>query len=803
MSRPVRIPSALAALTAGLLLAGVGTTASTAEAATAAPSITAVGSGAGPRQATVVVLTGKNLTGADAVVFGATGGSIVGRAGAAAVKVRTPRTMSAGTVAVRIHTRAGWSKPSATARYTFVDAPELTRLSPATGPFTGGQRVTLTGTHLARTTSVTFGTARAAVVSASAGSVVVTAPVGVLGPAKVVLTASGGSTRSLDYTYAAPLAQASTTLAPVARTVEPAAVDWVTGGPDGVAGASTPWLVGLPAHATVPAVGAPFLVRPGATAFSSGLAGTVAAVAVQADDSVRVTVKPAPVATSFDRLTVDYSGTPAASAATVRQKDAETAVQFPIDGSALFCHDQQGRSVAFGAEFTMTVTDVDVTQHLDLGGPISRPTYDGALTTEVRTVGKFHGEVASTCKIKADWADAHRHVFPLGTSGATVSIGPAFEFSVSAKGTLTVVDRTRTTYAVSAALGRTPTFSRTSRSVESTIGGALSFEAGVAAGISVQFGLLDRAGIDTTVMLGLSVGLEASTENVCVTGKLALKLAVSLFLDAWVDRWESPALTASIDLKQWARACVLPEPSPPTTGEPQIASVRLPDAPIGQAYTAALATVDQRPGSWTVVQAALPAGLRLDAATGAVSGTPTGPVGDQALIVDFRDADGRFATTTIRVRVQPSTGIGGGDVQVTLRWSGPADLDLHVTDPTDEEIYFHHRTSASGGSLDHDANAGCNGTEDDDNPVENVFWPAAAAPAGRYSAWVKVYAACGGALDWHLTVRRNGVVVVVDETGTGDSSAYVFPLGTATGTAVSTHVVPTRSYPIKGQGREG
>ena len=193
---------------------------------------------------------------------------------------------------------------------------------------------------------------------------------------------------------------------------------------------------------------------------------------------------------------------------------------------------------------------------------------------------------------------------------------------------------------------------------------------------------------------------------------------------------------------------------------------------------------------------ALPAGLTLDPASGTISGTPIGAVGDYAVIVDFQDAQGKFATTTIRVRVTPSAGIGGGDIQVTLRWTGPADLDLHVGDPAGEEIYYNHPESESGGALDHDANAGCNGTEDDDNAVENVFWPPRSAPAGGYAAWVVVYDECEGPLDWHLTVRRNGLVII-DETGTGASSLYSFDVGTAARAQVTTEPAPTRSYPAK------
>jgi len=63
-------------------------------------------------------------------------------------------------------------------------------------------------------------------------------------------------------------------------------------------------------------------------------------------------------------------------------------------------------------------------------------------------------------------------------------------------------------------------------------------------------------------------------------------------------------------------------------------------------------------------------------------------------------------------------------------WDGPADLDLHVTDPRGEEIYFYHRQSASGGILDLD----CNATPEQmcAHPLENVFWPRGIAGAGRY-----------------------------------------------------------------------
>ena len=95
-------------------------------------------------------------------------------------------------MSVRIRTSAGWSKRSSKARYTFVAPPSLTKLAPTSGPFTGGQRVTLTGKNLKLTKKVVFGTLKATILSKSASTVVVRTPVGVLGGTKVKVTTPAG-----------------------------------------------------------------------------------------------------------------------------------------------------------------------------------------------------------------------------------------------------------------------------------------------------------------------------------------------------------------------------------------------------------------------------------------------------------------------------------------------------------------------------------------------------------------------------------------------------------------------------------
>lgn len=117
--------------------------------------------------------------------------------------------------------------------------------------------------------------------------------------------------------------------------------------------------------------------------------------------------------------------------------------------------------------------------------------------------------------------------------------------------------------------------------------------------------------------------------------------------------------------------------------------------------------------------------------------------------------------------------LGTGDVQVTLRWDNSADLDLHVTDPAGDEIYFAVPSSASGGQLDVDANATCEG----DAPVENIFWPTGGAPTGTYSVSVDYYSACDstGPANYVVTILVNGQEVnsVSGTLADGDETQFI------------------------------
>lgn len=109
----------------------------------------------------------------------------------------------------------------------------------------------------------------------------------------------------------------------------------------------------------------------------------------------------------------------------------------------------------------------------------------------------------------------------------------------------------------------------------------------------------------------------------------------------------------------------------------------------------------------------------------------------------------------IGIRVDRESG-QTGELQISLGWNGPADLDLYVTCPTGERIYHDHR-SACGGRLDVDMNVPSRMNE---RPVENVTFPSVAdIPRGTMRIGVAWYDSRGETRDVvpaTVVIRRAG-----------------------------------------------
>ncbi|MGW2326556.1 IPT/TIG domain-containing protein [Streptomyces sp. NPDC001700] len=139
-----------------------------------------------------VTITGTGLSTATSVAFGANNATptVVSDS---VITVAVPAGAAAGSVGVSVTTAGGSNNGLS---YTYVDVPTVTGFTPTSGPASGGTAVTITGTNLGTTQSVTFGGIAApfSVVNSTTVSAV-TPPTadGQPGPADVTVTNPAGS----------------------------------------------------------------------------------------------------------------------------------------------------------------------------------------------------------------------------------------------------------------------------------------------------------------------------------------------------------------------------------------------------------------------------------------------------------------------------------------------------------------------------------------------------------------------------------------------------------------------------------
>ena len=167
------------ARTAGSVSVTVSTSAGTSNAATYTyngPTISSVSPNRGPNTGgQTVTITGNNFTNASSVTFGGTAASFTVNSNTQ-ITATTP-AHSNGTFDVRV-TAGGTTSPiTAADQYTFVTPPTVTGVSPAAGPTSVSQSVTITGTGFTGATVVTFGSNTASFTVVSSTQIVAQSPV--------------------------------------------------------------------------------------------------------------------------------------------------------------------------------------------------------------------------------------------------------------------------------------------------------------------------------------------------------------------------------------------------------------------------------------------------------------------------------------------------------------------------------------------------------------------------------------------------------------------------------------------------
>jgi hypothetical protein len=124
-----------------------------------APTVSKVSPSTGPTTGgTLVTITGTNFTGATTVLFGSVAGTNLTVVSPTQITVDSP-AQSAGLRNVFVKTPGGKSAAGPGDGFNYVvPPPTVTKVSPSSGPTTGGTLVTITGTNFTGATTVLFGT---------------------------------------------------------------------------------------------------------------------------------------------------------------------------------------------------------------------------------------------------------------------------------------------------------------------------------------------------------------------------------------------------------------------------------------------------------------------------------------------------------------------------------------------------------------------------------------------------------------------------------------------------------------------
>lgn len=119
-------------------------------------------------------------------------------------------------------------------------------------------------------------------------------------------------------------------------------------------------------------------------------------------------------------------------------------------------------------------------------------------------------------------------------------------------------------------------------------------------------------------------------------------------------------------------------------------------------------------------------------------------------------ADGAAQVTTVST-TDPELILLGAGIEARLNWSGAADLNLEVRDPTGEALHWNSRTTDNGGVFGFDANGLCQVISG--APEESAVWQPGFLSTGSYEVIIYYEQACDaltGTVPFQLEVTVDG-----------------------------------------------
>ncbi|MFD5949332.1 IPT/TIG domain-containing protein [Streptomyces collinus] len=166
-----------------------------------APFKSSLGTTSGPLAGgNTITLNGTGLSTATSVDFGGVTATPTVISDSS-LSVTVPAGAAAGPVSVSVTTAGGTNNGLS---YTYIDNPTITTVSPASGPTSGGTAVTITGTNLGTTDSVTFDGTLAPFSVINTTTLSAVTPPGTAGAVDVVVTNPAGSDTAVGaFTYVA------------------------------------------------------------------------------------------------------------------------------------------------------------------------------------------------------------------------------------------------------------------------------------------------------------------------------------------------------------------------------------------------------------------------------------------------------------------------------------------------------------------------------------------------------------------------------------------------------------------------
>ncbi len=178
---------------------------------------------------------------------------------------------------------------------------------------------------------------------------------------------------------------------------------------------------------------------------------------------------------------------------------------------------------------------------------------------------------------------------------------------------------------------------------------------------------------------------------------------------------------------------------------------------------------------------------------------PGGVAQDSSFDLGLEMTTVESAAPSVAAAEVPDQLLLGAGIEVSLSWTGAADLNLEVRDPAGRTLFWNSRTTDNGGGFGFDANGVC--AVISESPQESATWQPGFLPTGSYEIIVYYEQACDpltATVPFSVDVEVNGVLSgAINDTIApgvlGQQNVYVARF--EVGAEGATTVVPGGVYP--------